>query len=121
VSLIDSAIGIRISAGIGVGDCQATEGLAFNLTWSFAAFQPEFIPQLVVFIRITVGPAIDGDRGYVASRIEATGLQSAGELLANVALHGFSDGCLHRFGGFYRRHPKSSATARCAWSMTASV
>jgi hypothetical protein len=42
--LIDSTVGICVSAGIGVCDCRAAEGLARNLTGSFAAFQPEFIP-----------------------------------------------------------------------------
>src|SRR5205807_3984912 len=93
ISLIDSAIGIRISAGIGVGDCQATERLARNLAWSFAALQPEFIPQRVVFIRVPMRPAIDGDRGYIASGIQAARPQCARELLANVKLHGLKLRC----------------------------
>ena len=38
-------------------------------------------------------PAIYRDRGYIASRIEATGSQRADELLANVALHGLKLCC----------------------------
>src|SRR2546430_1171780 len=38
-------------------------------------------------------PAIDGDRGYIASGIEATRPECARELLANVKLHGLKLRC----------------------------
>jgi hypothetical protein len=43
-----------------------------------------WIRQSIVGVRVTVGPAVDGDREHVASSVEATGGQGATHVGADV-------------------------------------
>src|SRR3979490_732069 len=86
MGLVDSAIGISVRAGIRVSDGQASKWLARNFARRYSTFQPEFIKQGVVFIRIAMRPAINRDLHDVASRVETTQPQNSQKLLPNIAL-----------------------------------
>src|ERR1035437_9215103 len=90
--LIDGLIRIGIGSGIGVGDGNPPVRFARDFTRCLPAFQPERIEQRVVFVGVAVGPAIHRNRRDVAGRIEATGTKGAGQLIANLALHGLEVG-----------------------------
>ena len=62
------------------------------ITCGAAPARPVRIEQRVVFVGVAVRPAIDGDGGDVARRIEAAGAEHAGELVADVALEGLERG-----------------------------
>ena len=99
MGLIYSRIRICAPAGIRIGDCDTAKVHAADDVRSLLLGHVR-IEQRVVFRRIAVRPAIDGDGGDVASRIEAARAEHAAELIADVALEGLE-----------RASPSSSARA----------
>src|SRR5271156_3730232 len=75
VCLIDGAVGIGVGSGVGVSDRESPERLARRLAWGLAAFQPELIEQRIVFVGVSVRPAVDGDFQNVARGIESAGTE----------------------------------------------
>src|ERR1700761_4336157 len=86
ITLIDCAICICVCPRIGVRNGDSAERLSGSDAGLRAAFEPELIPQRVVFIRVTMRPPIYCDRGYIFGRIEAAGAQGPRQLIANIAL-----------------------------------
>src|SRR6266699_615442 len=78
----------RLGGSVGVGDGDAPESPPGNVAGPLA-FRPIRIPERIVFIGITVGPAIDGDSLDVACRIEPAGRQDTRQLVSDIALKGF--------------------------------
>ncbi len=70
--MIDGAVRIRISAAVSIGDCDPSEGFARHLAGRLSAFEPEFVPERVVFVSVAVGPPIHGDGRDVIHWIEAS-------------------------------------------------
>src|SRR5258706_7825872 len=87
--LIDSLICVGVSSRIGVGDSDSPKSFPRHFTRSLAALQPERIEQRVIFIRVTMRPAIHSDRRDVARWIEPSRSQRSSQLFADLALHGF--------------------------------
>ena len=84
MTLIDGRVRVCPSAGIGIGNGDAAELRAPDDVRSLG-FGDIGIEKRVVFRRITVRPAIDGNGGDVACRIEPSRRESTGELLADMA------------------------------------
>ena len=71
VRLVDGDVGIGGHAGIGIGDGDAAERLRATMLGRVGV--ESAIAQRIVFRRIAVRPAVDGDAFDVARRIEAAG------------------------------------------------
>ena len=87
MSLVNSDIRVSAAAAIRIGDRDAAESCASDDLRSLRLGDIG-VEQRVVFRRITVRPAIDGDCGDVARRIESAGRQGTVQLLADLALEG---------------------------------
>src|SRR5579859_1864525 len=85
IGLVDGDVSVGGGAGVGVGDGDTAEALAANLVWRLSR-RPIRIEQGIVFVAVTVGPAVDGDGFDVARGIKPAGGERAGELVANLAL-----------------------------------
>src|SRR5258708_33140298 len=70
IRLIDGLICVGVSARIGIRNGDSSMRLAGHFTRRLAAFEPERIPQRVVFVGIAVRPAIYRNGGNVARRIQ---------------------------------------------------
>src|SRR5207249_8490690 len=79
--VIHHTIRIGVSAGISIGDCDFSKGFACHFAWSFAAFEPELVPERVVFVRVTMRPAVYGDRSDIASRVKAASAECTRQLV----------------------------------------
>src|ERR1700692_1297887 len=88
ISLVDGRVGIGGGAGVGVGDGDAPEPRPPD-HMRLLRFRPFRIEQLIVFVSITVRPAIDGDAPPTAGGIERARTENARQLVADVALEGF--------------------------------
>src|SRR5439155_2952240 len=82
VSLIDRSVGVGCGSGIGIGYCDPAEAGAADLVRCLP-LRPIGIEQRIIFIGVTVRPAIDRDRSDVARRIEAPRTQHAAELVTD--------------------------------------
>jgi len=69
-SLINGLVCVGVSPGIGIGDCDSSKSLPSHFARSFSALQPERIKEGVVFVGVTVRPAVHGDGCDVARGIE---------------------------------------------------
>src|SRR5215471_18676927 len=75
IALIDSDVGIGMAIGIGVGDGNPPEGLSANHTRTLGVRTIQRLKELIVFVGVTVRPAIDGNRLNVTRRIETSSRQ----------------------------------------------
>src|ERR1700728_3974907 len=91
MTLIDCAVRIGVCPGIGVCNRNSAERLSCSDARLRAAFEPKVVPQRVVFIRVSMGPAIYCDRGDIFSRVEPAGREGSRQLVADIALE-----CLER-------------------------
>src|SRR5689334_916899 len=91
--LINCAICIGVGAGVRVGNRDPSKRLARDFARGDAALEPEFIPQRVVFVGVSMRPAVHRDGRNVARRIKTTRTQRSGELFAYFAFDGFKLGC----------------------------
>src|SRR5712664_144074 len=90
-SLMDCFIGVSERPRVRIGDVDAAKRTAADFAWRLSR-RPLRIIERIVFVRVAVGPAIDGDRLDVAGRFESTGREHAIELIAYVAFEHFK-GC----------------------------
>src|ERR1700682_3507471 len=91
ISLVYRRVGIGGGPGIGVGDGDAAKAGPPDHV-GLLRLRPFRIEQLVIFVSITVRPAIDGDARHIARRIEAARTEDARQLAADVALEGLERG-----------------------------
>src|SRR5580704_14982713 len=91
ISLVYRRVGIGGGSGIGVGDGDAAEPRPPD-HMRLLRFRPFRVEQLVIFVSVTVRPAIDGDVRHTPRRIEPAGAEDARQLVADVALEGFERG-----------------------------
>src|SRR5271170_4960743 len=87
VGLVDRGVRIGGSAGVGIGDGDAAEAGAAD-DMRRLPVGPVRIEQRIIFVGVTVRPAVDRDGGNVAGRIETAGTEDARQLVADVALEG---------------------------------
>ncbi len=85
LGLVDSGIDIGVACGIGVGNRDSPERLAADDT-RLVFFLPIRLIDGVVFVRVTVGPAVHGDRFNVPRRVESPRLEYAVEQVPGFAL-----------------------------------
>ena len=113
--MIDGYIGVGRGAGVGIGDSDAAVRLTADFVRRLAG-RPLRIEERVVFIAVTVRPAIDRNGFDVARRIETTSTQAAGKLIADISFENF-EGRYEKFhaAGFVLL---ASGKARFAWGST---
>src|ERR1700722_7197696 len=81
VSVINRTVGIGVCTGIGIRDRQPSKRFACHFARSFRAVQPELVEQRIVFISVTVRPAVDGDLQNVPSGIESSRAEDSLQLI----------------------------------------
>src|SRR5450432_677775 len=88
IGLIESLIGVGGGSGIRVGDGDATKALSCDVAGSFSN-RPVRVPQRVVLVGVTVGPAIHGYAFDIARGIESAWSQNSAQLITNISLEHF--------------------------------
>src|ERR1700739_4849109 len=86
--LIHGLIGIRGSSRVRIGDCDSSEALAADFAGTLA-LRPLRIEQVIVFVGVSMRPAIDSDCRNIVCRVEPAIAQDARELVANTSLKHF--------------------------------
>src|SRR5258708_239211 len=72
VGLVNRAVCVRVSSGIGVGDGQTAKRFARNFARSLSSLEPEFVPKRAVFVGVSMRPAVHRNRGNVAGGVESS-------------------------------------------------
>src|ERR1700722_2136583 len=85
IGLIDCGAGVGERSGVGIGDRNSAERLTPDHARTFV-FGPIRIEEGIVFVRVAVRPATDGDRLDFVRRIEAARRENAAQQAADVAL-----------------------------------
>src|SRR5882724_5211539 len=82
--------GVRVSRRrrVGVCDRYAAKGFAGDFAWTLSC-GPFRVEKIVVFVRVAMRPAIDGNRVNITRGIEAAGAENAAQLVADIALECF--------------------------------
>src|SRR5256885_1517197 len=82
--------GVRVSRRRRVGVCNryAAKRLAGNFAWTLSC-GPFGVEKIVVFVRVAMRPAIDGDRVNITRGIEAACTENAAKLVADITLECF--------------------------------
>lgn len=88
VSLVYGLISVCSGCGVGICNDDSSEAFPRNVAGPLS-LRPIGIPKGVVFVRVAVWPAIDGDGRDVARGIEAARRQDARQLIANLVLESF--------------------------------
>src|SRR5215472_1854463 len=91
IRLIDSNIGVRRRARIGVGDGDPAELPSANYIRALF-FRPVWIKKWVVFVPVPVGPAIDRNRLNIFRRFKTAWAEDTRKLVARLALKIFERG-----------------------------
>src|SRR6476619_1416473 len=84
VRLIDRGIVVGGGASIGVGDRNAAETRPAKHVRR-RTFRPVRVKQRIVFVGVTMRPAVDGDRRDISFGVEPAGAKDVRQLAANVA------------------------------------
>src|ERR1700735_239941 len=84
IALIDRLVGVGGSRGIGVRNGNPPEALSCDIARPFP-LRPVRVPQRVVFVGISMGPAVNRNRLYIAGRIKTAATQHAHKLVADVS------------------------------------
>src|SRR5258707_2870487 len=88
VALIHGLVGVSRCGSVGIGNGNPSVMLARDIAWTLA-FGPIPIPQRVVLVGITVGPAVDSNSLDVARGVEASSAKNSGKLIADIPLKRF--------------------------------
>src|SRR5713101_2876354 len=95
IGLINSRVGVSRSAGVRVSNGDSTELLSPQNP-GLLSLGPVWIEERVVFVGITVRPAVYGDALDIPCGIEPRRAQHSCQLITNIALEGGERG-LHQF------------------------
>ena len=87
VRLVHRLIRVGRGRGVGVGNRDAPEWLAANLARRLPG-GPIRIPERVVLVRVTVRPAVHGNRVNVSRGVESTVFEHTRKLIPNSSLEG---------------------------------
>src|SRR6476646_6094003 len=88
MGFVDGGVSVGRSCRVGVCNRNAAKGFAGDFAWTLSR-GPFRIEKVVVFVRVAMRPAIDGDRVNITPGIEAAGTENAAQLVADITLERF--------------------------------
>src|SRR5579859_1051199 len=88
MGFVDSGVSVGRCSRIGVCNRYAAKRFSGDFAWTLSC-GPFQVEKIVVFIRVAMRPAIDGDRVNIACGVETAGAENTAQLVANITLERF--------------------------------
>src|SRR5579863_4258035 len=92
MALVDGDVGKCVPVCVGLGDDDSSERLASNHAWTIRGGAIEWFEEPVVFVGVSVRPAVHGDGLNVSRGIESARREHSSKLIVNVLFEGVEGG-----------------------------